>query len=90
MKNKVSKFKCGDIVKVILGTKDPDFNIDIGEWSGKIEDVELIDNKTWLYFIIWDETTLKKMSKKLIKKCEKENLDFEKMYLEEKDLEVKM
>jgi hypothetical protein len=45
MSNKTSKFKPGDIVRVLNGVRDPDFHTNIGGWSGKVEEVDLIEPK---------------------------------------------
>jgi hypothetical protein len=88
MKNKISKFKNGDIVRVLKGVKDPDFQINIGGWSGEIEDVDLIENESWLYTIAWDQDTLSVAGEDYVTKCENKNLDFERIYLEENELEL--
>jgi hypothetical protein len=54
MSNKTSKFKPGDIVRVLNGVRDPDFHTNIGGWSGKVEEVDLIEDGSWLYTIVWD------------------------------------
>lgn len=41
MKIKQSKFFCGQKVMVIEGTKDPDYDSDIGGWTGGIEEIFL-------------------------------------------------
>ena len=88
MKNKTSKFKPEDIVRVLPGVKDPDFGINIGGWSGKVEDITLSENGSWLYTIIWDKDTLSMAGEDYVNQCEKENLDFQIIYLEEKELEL--
>ena len=88
MSNKTSKFKHGDIVRVLNGVRDPDFQTSIGGWSGKVEKVDLIKNGSWLYAIVWDQDTLSVAGDDYENKCESNNLDFERMYLEEKYLEL--
>jgi len=88
MKNKISKFKNGDIVRVLKGVKDPDFQISIEGWSGEIEDVNLIGNDSWLYTIVWDQDTLSVAGEDYETKCDNKNLDFERIYLEENELEL--
>ena len=85
---KASKFKYGDKVKVIPGTKDPDYGTDIAGWVGKIEEIEYGDDKSLLYCVLWERETIKKMGRKLIKRCERDNLDYKKIYLDEEELEL--
>jgi hypothetical protein len=66
----------GDSVVVKSGVLDPDFEIDIGGWQGRIEE---IDDKT--AFIRWDSITLQKMPFGIIIRCENENLDWALMTL---------
>ena len=84
----LSKFKIGDVVHVKQGSKDPDYGMEISGWVGEIEDISFSDDAKWLYCILWNEKTLKKMDRKLIKRCDKDNLDHMRMYLEEHDLEI--
>ena len=88
MKNRTCKFKQDDIVRVFPGVKDPDFKVDIGGWSGKVDEIELSVNGSWLYTIMWDEDTLSVAGDDYVNQCEKENLHFEIIYLEEEDLEL--
>lgn len=88
MTNKASKFKQGDIVRVLNGVKDPDFQFNIGGWSGTVEQVDLIENGSWLYAIAWDQNTLSVAGDDYENRCERNNLDFERIYLEENELEL--
>ena len=88
MKSKTSKYKYGDKVRVVRGVIDPDFRINIGSWSGVIDEIELLDNGSWMYCIVWDKDTLLKAGNKYISKCEKANLDYENIFLAENELEL--
>lgn len=77
------KFQVGDSVKVISGTKDPDFEIDIGGWQGHITEIEN-DH----ICIDWDSDTLSLFPDKYISQCEEDGLDWERIYLEETDIEL--
>ena len=81
--NKIRKFQLGDSVKVKNGTKDPDFGIDIGGWQGQVLE---IDND--IICIAWDSVTLSTFPDKYISKCEEEGLDWERIYLETKEVEL--
>lgn len=61
-----------DSVVVKSGILDPDFEIDISGWQGRIEEV---DDDT--VFIRWDSITLRGMRLDMIIRCENENLDWE-------------
>jgi len=87
MTNKISKYKYGDKVCIATGVIDPDFSINIEGWSGEIDKIELLENGSWMYRIVWDEITLEIAGGEYISKCEEENLDFENIYLLEKELE---
>jgi ribosomal protein L24 len=72
----------GDQVRVIRGTKDPDFGTDIGGWQGSVFDIsgDVIG-------ITLDGVTLADFSNKYIAQCEQEGLDWEKIYLYPSELE---
>jgi len=84
--------RIGRRVVVKNGVKDPDYDIDIGGWTGVIyemdddDDIEEDDNP--LIGIQWDGKTLKKMPKSIIKKCEKDNLDSSTMFLNASEIEL--
>ena len=85
-----SKFHIGQQVRVVAGTKDPDYGFSIGGWSGSIEDIILSEDGdgSWLYDIRWNSNTLKAMRRGLYKRCEKDNLDVTRMVLAEHELEA--
>jgi hypothetical protein len=76
-------FHIGDSVIVKSGVLDPDFEIDISGWQGRVEEV---NDET--VFIRWDSITLREMASSLIIRCENENLDWKLMTL--KIDEIKM
>ena len=87
--NKTSQYKCGDKVRVVQGVNDPDLNINIGGWSGEINEIEPpVDNGPWLYNILLDRETLLMASEIYISIFEEQNLDYEMIYLEENELEL--
>ena len=86
--NTESKFFNGQKVRVVAGTKDPDYGFPIEGWSGSIED-KMVDeegNGGWLYIIRWDDSTLKSMSRSLHKMCNRDNFDVNRMSLAEHEL----
>jgi hypothetical protein len=82
------KFAYGDKVRVLDGTRDPDFNLEIGGWTGVIEDIELLKDGTWLCCVVWDKPTLQKMGRKLIRRCDRNNLDHTMTCLLETELDL--
>ena len=76
----------GDPVRVRSGVTDPDFpDIPLGGWAGKITEVE--ENNLPLCLIRWSQETLKNMHPVYRKRCDRDGLDFEEMWLGEDDLE---
>ena len=73
----------GDMIVVKPGTRDPDFEIDIGDWQGRIEEI----NDGGAVLIRWDSITLRQMGLELAIQCENENLDWELMTLETTEIE---
>ena len=73
----------GDSVVVKSDILDPDFEVGISGWQGRIEEV---DDGT--VFIRWDSITLRGMQLDMIIQCENENLDWEVMTLDKGDVEV--
>ena len=85
-----SKFHEGQKVRVVAGTKDPDYGFPIGGWSGSVEDIVLSDQSDgiWLYEIPWDSNTLKAMGRALYTMCEIDNFEITGMVLAEHELEA--
>ncbi len=81
------RFKVGDEVRVTPGVIDPDFpDIPLGGWSGTVTDVEQTDDRI-TYEINWDKRTLGDMHPIYRKRCERDGLDLETMWLGEEDVE---
>ncbi len=88
MTNKTSKYKYGDKVRVVTGVIDPDFKTNIEGWSGEIDEIELLDNDSWMYQVVWDDDTLLIAGDDFVSKCEEKNLDYEYIKLLENELEL--
>jgi len=69
-------FKVGDSVIVKAGVRDPDYDIDIGGWQGRIVHLEREDAGKTLVRIQWDSVTLGAMAPDLIDQCEEDGLDW--------------
>jgi len=80
------KFKIADAVRVKAGVIDHDFeDIPIGGWAGEI--VEIEKGKAVTYLVRWNERTLSKIHPVFRKRCERDGMEIEEMWLEEADLE---
>jgi len=77
------KLQVGSPVVVKSDTVDPDFDIDIGGWQGRVMEIDYGGTA----LIRWDSITLRAMSKYLLIRCENENLDWEWMTLNVTDFE---
>jgi hypothetical protein len=82
-----SRFKPGDKVRVKHGVRDPDFpDIPLGGWAGTVKEVHQAEGETTL-LVAWDRATLKGMHPIYKKRCERDGLELESMWLGEEDLE---
>jgi hypothetical protein len=83
----IPRFKVGDKVRVKRGTRDPNFeDMPLGGWTGAITKVEPSKDEV-TYEITWDRRTLDGMHPVYRKRCERDGLYLELMWLEEDDLE---
>ncbi len=77
----------GHHVRVKPGTTDPDFpDIPLGGWAGTIQDVNQRSNPP-IYLIEWNQHTLDNMHPVYRKRCERDGLALESMWLGENDIE---
>ena len=82
-----SRFQPGDKVRVKYGVRIPDFSdIPLGGWAGRVDEVEQAEGETTL-LISWDRATLRGMHPIYKKRCERDGLELESMWLGEDDLE---
>jgi hypothetical protein len=82
-----SRFQPGDKVRVKPGVRDPDFpDIPLGGWAGAVKEVHQAEGETTL-LVAWDRATLKGMHPIYKKRCERDGLELESMWLGEEDLE---
>ena len=84
---KESRFKIGDSVVVRKGVTDPDMGGDISSWQGRVNDIEHNEQEADLVEVEWDSITLKKMPYAVIEHCEDKGLDWERMNLDDTDLD---
>src|SRR5579884_2107242 len=80
-----AKFSVGDRVRAKPGTTDPDFpDIPLGGWAGAITEVDQRSSPP-TYLIEWDRRTLDGMHPVYRKRCERDGLGVESMWLGEDD-----
>ena len=80
--------RSGDKVRVKAGIRDPDFpDIPLGGWAGTVKEVEQAEGQI-TYLIAWDRATLRGMHPIYRKRCERDGLELESMWLGEEDIEA--
>lgn len=81
------RFAVETVVRVRPGTTDPDFpDIPLGGWAGTIQEVDQRSAPP-TYLIEWDRHTLDHMHPVYRKRCERDGLELERMWLGEDDIE---
>src|SRR5947209_4613424 len=81
------RFTPGAKVRVKRGVTDPDFpDIPLGGWAGTVKEVERAKGETTL-LVAWNRATLRAMHPIYRKRCERDGLELEAMWLGEEDLE---
>src|SRR4029450_12088443 len=82
-----ARFVTGAQVRVKPGTTDPDFpDIPLGGWAGAIRGWDQRSAPP-TYLIEWDRHTLDHMHPVYRKRCERDGLEMESMWLGEDDIE---
>src|SRR5438067_9835926 len=82
-----ARFAAADPVRVRPGTTVPDFDdIPLGGWAGTIREVDARSNPP-CYLIAWNQHTLDHMHPVFRKRCERDDLGIESMWLDESDIE---
>lgn len=82
------RFEPGAKVRVKSGVRDPDFpDIPLGGWAGTVKEVEPAKAGT-TYLVAWDRATLGGMHPVYKKRCERDGLELESMWLGDEDLEA--
>jgi hypothetical protein len=82
------RFPAGSRVRVRHGVRDPDFpDIPLGGWAGTVREVHRAKGEV-TYLIAWDDRTLRGMHPVYGKRCERDGLEPESMWLGDEDLEA--
>nr|WP_290670203.1 hypothetical protein [Ardenticatena sp.] len=77
-------WQVGDSVRARQGVADPDLDVDVSGWQGRV--VEVLPEER-LACVAWDSQTLRNMPPHLIAECEENGMDWRTMYLAFEDLE---
>ena len=81
-------YRIGDCVRIKPGVKDPDFGTAMGDWQGRISNIDTNENETLCVVSIqWDSITLKNMPVAMIGQCEEQGLDWAEMTLSADEVE---
>jgi outer membrane lipoprotein SlyB len=84
----VARFPIGAAVRVKPGTLHPDFpDIPLGGWAGIIQESSDRENPP-SYLLEWNQGTLNQMHPVYRKRCQRDGLSVERMWLGEADLEL--
>lgn len=81
----MSYLKIGDSVVVKQNVHDPDANICIGGWQGRISKINIQEN---LICIEWDSYTLKRMPSEVIEQSKYNGLDWRRIFLQTDEVEI--
>jgi hypothetical protein len=82
-----ARFAVGALVRVRPGVTDPDFpDVPLGGWAGTIHEIEA-SSAPPTYLIEWNKYTLDHMHPIYRKRCERDGLELESMWLGEDDIE---
>lgn len=74
----------GDSVVVIAGTRDPDFDTDIGGWCGRV--LEIYSDGTLA--VEWDSRTLDAMAVDAVQRAESDGLDWSQIVLLQSEVQL--
>ncbi len=80
-------FEVGDCVKVREGVGDPDSDVDISGWQGRVLEIAEDESGRPLIFVAWDSYTLKEMPRSYLEQSEMEGLDWQRFLLLIEDIE---
>ena len=85
--NPITDLKVGDCIVVKSGVKDPDYGIDIGNWQGRITEIEFYQPGQVTIMFQWDSLSLKRMPVSAIRRSEERGLDWTTMGLYPEEVE---
>lgn len=80
-------FKVGASIKVKEGINDPDTNVDLSSWQGRVLKIEEGQSDHPLLLVAWDSHTLRSMPQSYLEQSEVEGMDWQQFYLKADDVE---
>lgn len=84
---RVPRFEVGAHLQVRRGVMDPNYpDIPLGGYAGRVVEIDN-EGDGPVYLIDWDEETLDQMPEVFLTRCERDDLDYESIWLAEEDLE---
>jgi hypothetical protein len=82
------RFAVGDRVRVVRGTADPNYpDIPLGGWAGLVRDIDPAHTGL-LYLVEWSDQTLAAAPAVWRRRCDRDDLEFERAWLREADIEA--
>lgn len=86
-KNPTTDLKVGDCIRVKSGVKDPNYGFDIGDWQGRVTEIETYQPPQLTIMFQWDSLSLKSMPASAIRRSEENGLDWTTMGLYPEEVE---
>lgn len=88
MKKTNLSLKVGTSVRVKEGVKDPDSNLNLSGWQGRILEIDEDESGKSLLLVTWDSHTLRSMPSSYLEQSETEGMDWQQYYLQVDDIET--
>jgi len=79
--------KVGSSIRVKEGIKDPDSDMALSGWQGRILEIEKDESGHPQLLVAWDSQTLRSMPQSYLEQSELEGMDWQQFYLEIDDVE---
>jgi hypothetical protein len=80
-------FKVGSSIRVKEGIKDPDSDMALSGWQGRILEIEKDESGHPQLLVAWDSQTLRSMPQSYLEQSELEGMAWQQFYLEIDDVE---
>lgn len=81
------RYPVGHKVRVRAGISDPENpDVPIGRWCGTVEEIDLRESPP-VYLVRWDRRTRDNMAPVFVKRCQRDDLEIDIMWLDDTDLE---
>jgi hypothetical protein len=80
-------FQVGNCVKVREGVRDPDSDVDMSGWQGRVLEIAGDESGQTLIFVVWDSYTLRHVPQSYLEQSEMEGMDWQRYLLLIEDIE---